>query len=94
MNFYTSMLYNGDYVKINKEESLHYYKMAADKGNVSAMLNYASMIEHEEVDSNADKTDAIIYFKMAAGRQKRLRRYIYLVAYELFERLSGGLRTF
>ena len=36
--------YRGEGISLNKEESIKYFKMAADEGNPNAMFNYAVIL--------------------------------------------------
>ncbi|KAK8835343.1 hypothetical protein M9Y10_017871 [Tritrichomonas musculus] len=62
---YYNKRHNNDSEKVDKIKACHYFKVAADRGNVDAMLNYALMLlKGEGVQIN--KEESCRYFKAAA----------------------------
>ena len=61
------MLDNGEGVAMNKKEACRYFKMAADKGDITAMKNYGFMLEDGEGVA-MNKEEASRYYKMAADK--------------------------
>ena len=59
------LLYAGDGIETNKKEAARYYKLAADKGNIDAMVNYAFMLEEGDGIEKNEK-EAARYFKLAS----------------------------
>lgn len=52
---------------VNKPEAARYFKMAADKGHIKAMHNYAIGLYFDD-GTAINKPEAIRYFKMAADK--------------------------
>ena len=45
---YGQMLYKGIGIGMNRGAAAEYFKQAADKGNVTSMINYADMLDEGE----------------------------------------------
>lgn len=76
INDYALKLRDGNGVTVNKTDAAYYFKIAADKGNVDAMLNYANIINNGD-GVTADKIGAAHYFKLAADNGNVDAMFIY-----------------
>ena len=69
MYLYGNMLYNGEGMPINKEESARYYKISADKGNIEGMFLYANLLyKGDGIQKNVE--ESINYYTSCAENGK------------------------
>ena len=65
--YYATILKQGEEVRMNLEDSAHYFKLAADQGIKEAQYNYAVFLD-KGVLATRDPHSAAKYFKLAADQ--------------------------
>ena len=74
---YAQIIFHGDGVPVNKNESIKYYKKADDEDHVEAMFKYALIIKTDDEISN-DNLEALKYYKKAADKGHIVAMHNYL----------------
>ena len=75
---YAQIIFHGDGVPVNKNESIKYYKKADDEDHVEAMFKYALIIKTDDEISN-DNLEALKYYKKAADKGHIVAMHNYLI---------------